>query len=1124
MNRTVLSFNILHSFLLVVVFLFAKINVAYAQTEFSELYNENINAEIIMASGGYIHDLSSDHVSGETYSDLNIPSGANVVKAWLFWGTKATSLGNWTTGDSRATANLKVPGASTFQVINADWADAVWEWEGSGFRADITTIVQNAGSGSYSVKDLYNDSTSTSNKGGWTIVAIVQGDEISHKNITIHSGLKYVGSSAVDIHVDDILTPTGGSFEAKALIVGYGGASGYGNALTLSSSTTGASAACTDDTAKRVSDALNPANDVLNGSYTVDGVAQTTSHTIAEWDSDLIDISSLLPNSATNLCFRDSGVNETGQGGDDWANLLVLGVETEVQPELDLNVWLAGLTGTAPYPEPGSQVLFWSTITVQSERVENLKMSSTIPPGLTYVNGSLASNSALTDTLDGDVGYFDSLTNTVHINLGQGATGTTGGTLPVNEAQTFSFKVSIDSDANINSVINTDVQIDYDDSHSGQAYTPIVNTYSIMPRSTLPVADDAVSDGSIENPFTSFYQSKSVTEAGVYYFYTQPEVNSNAISSYVDENGWILTASGVRQASASLSYTLDIRRNSNSFLFLNSPRVNELRLSGVSVDDVSYDWQTDHPVYLERYKTKQTLGGYLTGDVGRGVEWLGTGGGITASCDTTPESIVKKVWDSCGEADNLYWHPSAQDNGFKKGENYSDNSLWVRFSPLVAAIDEITGNADGVDMTAEEINWIEGVAGALAENQSYYQSFFQASTYVDASNPTAAELQAAIDAANNQALLDKVAEDIAGNSDTVAVTAEQINLIVGVSGAVAENEALYTAAFPTGSYAVAATPTAEEIQMVIDSVNGLVTVSGVTSGTVTGVTVTADELNGIAGVSSADAANESLYAGALANGTYADSSNPTAEEIQAVIDSVNSLETVSGVTSGTVTGVTITAEDLNAIEGVSGADAANESLYADALANGTYADSSNPTPEEIQAVIDSVNSLETVSGVTSGTVTGVTITAEELNAIEGVSGADAANESLYADALANGTYADSSNPTAEEIQAVIDSVNSLETVSGVTSGTVTGVTITADELNAIEGVSGADAANESLYTDALANGTYADSSNPTAEEIQAVVDAVNTSEENLDTISDITSGSVTGSTVTAEDLNAIEGV
>ncbi|WP_039983997.1 hypothetical protein, partial [Vibrio sagamiensis] len=57
--------------------------------------------------------------------------------------------------------------------------------------------------------------------------------------------------------------------------------------------------------------------------------------------------------------------------------------------------------------------------------------------------------------------------------------------------------------------------------------------------------------------------------------------------------------------------------------------------------------------------------------------------------------------------------------------------------------------------------------------------------------------------------------------------------------------------------------------------------------------------------------------------------------------------------------------------------------------------------------------------------------------------------------------------------------------------------VTADELNAIDGISGADKANESVYTDALANGTYADSANPTAAEIQAVIDMVNTSETNL---------------------------
>ncbi|AUI88700.1 hypothetical protein BS333_20660 [Vibrio azureus] len=436
-----------------------------------------------------------------------------------------------------------------------------------------------------------------------------------------------------------------------------------------------------------------------------------------------------------------------------------------------------------------------------------------------------------------------------------------------------------------------------------------------------------------------------------------------------------------------------------------------------------------------------------------------------------------------------------------------------------------SGTVTGSTITADELNAIEGVSGADAANESLYADALANGTYADSSNPTAEELQAVVDAVNtSEENLDTISDITSGSVTGSTVTAEDLNNIEGVSSADAANESLYADALANGTYADSSNPTAEEIQAVIDSVNSLESVSGVTSGTVTGVTITAEELNAIEGVSGADAANESLYADALANGTYADSSNPTPEEIQAVIDSLNSLESVSGVTSGTVTGSTITADELNAIEGVSGADAANESLYADALANGTYADSSSPTAEEIQAVIDSVNSLETVSGVTSGTVTGSTITADELNAIEGVSGAEAANESLYADALANGTYADSSNPTAEEIQAVIDSVNSLETVSGVTSGTVTGVTITADELNAIEGVSGADAANESLYADALANGTYADSSNPTPEEIQAVVDAVNTSEENLDMISDITTGSVTGSTVTAEDLNNIEGV
>ncbi len=61
----------------------------------------------------------------------------------------------------------------------------------------------------------------------------------------------------------------------------------------------------------------------------------------------------------------------------------------------------------------------------------------------------------------------------------------------------------------------------------------------------------------------------------------------------------------------------------------------------------------------------------------------------------------------------------------------------------------------------------------------------------------------------------------------------------------------------------------------------------------------------------------------------------------------------------------------------------------------------------------------------------------------------------------------------------------VEAIAGNTNGTAA----TATQINLIDGVSGAVEARD--YTAGLQNGTYVDSSNPTAAEIQAVVDAVN---------------------------------
>jgi len=84
--------------------------------------------------------------------------------------------------------------------------------------------------------------------------------------------------------------------------------------------------------------------------------------------------------------------------------------------------------------------------------------------------------------------------------------------------------------------------------------------------------------------------------------------------------------------------------------------------------------------------------------------------------------------------------------------------------------------------------------------------------------------------------LNAVAEDIAGNGNGVAATAAQINLIAGVSGAVEGTD--YSAGLMQGTFADRSSPTAAEVQVVVDSVNGQVAETTTTHTTTITTTIT----------------------------------------------------------------------------------------------------------------------------------------------------------------------------------------------------------------------------------------------------------------------------------------------
>ncbi|WP_147052717.1 hypothetical protein, partial [Vibrio sagamiensis] len=744
---------------LVVFYLLLFSIPSFSQTEFSELFNESIQGEINVAAGVVVN--GTDLFSSEpTYSDLNLPPESTVLKAWLFWASRPAGLHNWTPGDSRATIKIKGPQDTTYTTFDADWADGNGGWEGGAYRRDVTNFVQVSGSGTYTVKDIY----SNSNMGGWALVVISEGENLNFNHITIHDGLKYVASTPVDVKVNNIITPSSGAFDAEALVIGYGGTTRYGNALTLETSNTGAPVNCTDNTAKRISNALNPHNDILNNTYSINGVAQVTSNPFSSWDLDIFDVSNLIANNTTNVCLRNVGVSEPGQLGEDWANLHVLGLQIEVVPEVRMHAGYVDHNGG--YLEADDIVDVHINIDSTGNRGNDVYLYNILPKGISYVPNSMEivsgiGQGTLTDAQGDDNGYYNSLNHEVHVNIGNGATSSSGGSLNSLDTVQIEYQIQIDSDVVDLQLLENQLNLHYADSVSGHDYPTISKSLKLIVRDNPVIAEGYVGDGSSNAPFAHPEYANNVTVAGTYYFYQDGTV----FSSYVDENGWILIASGESKATGDYTQVSDISLHNNTILsqeIASGLRVNEFRMNAGSDENTPFDRETQHPIYIKRLQAYQSMGAYFTDGEGRGFEWTGTGGNITATCDAGVESLHKKIWHSCGVSSNLHWMPGSKQNGFNSLHNLSSNNLWGRFSADLAVIDEINGDNDAVAVNSIELNAIDGVNGAIVANESRYTTALKSGVYADSSNPTAAEIQSIIDQVN---LLAAVAEDISGNAD-----------------------------------------------------------------------------------------------------------------------------------------------------------------------------------------------------------------------------------------------------------------------------------------------------------------------------------------------------------------------
>jgi len=203
-------------------------------------------------------DIDGDVTTQNSSSSLfTLPLGATVEWAGLYWGgVYSSTFGGITNpvGLNNNQVRLKQPGAAGYTTINAILRNLETTFS-SGWNtfmafAEITSIVQSAGSGNYSVADinLATGSAFTGPNGGWTMVIIYSDSSDLSRRINVWDGFRFFGFGTSDsFTVTGVLTPTLGVFETKIAYFGMDGEmSSVGDFININGSA--------------LSNTLNPAN------------------------------------------------------------------------------------------------------------------------------------------------------------------------------------------------------------------------------------------------------------------------------------------------------------------------------------------------------------------------------------------------------------------------------------------------------------------------------------------------------------------------------------------------------------------------------------------------------------------------------------------------------------------------------------------------------------------------------------------------------------------------------------------------------------------------------------------------------------------------------------------------
>ena len=256
----------------------------------------------------YVNDGSNPTTTFDSSSaQLNLPQGATVLFAGLYWGGDLDTGSSSELENARTQVKFETPSSGGYSNITGTLIgeNTAGSSNPGGYHAfaDVTGMVSAAGNGTYTVANVQATEgvTSSGRYAGWSLVVAYNDPNSPPRNLTVFDGYSEVDvklpPTATTIPISGFETPPVGSgpVNAQVGIVAYEGDLGI----------TGDTASLDNHT---LSDATHPANNFFDSTISNLGVNVTskTPNYINQlgYDSSIIQANGIIPNGADERRYR----------------------------------------------------------------------------------------------------------------------------------------------------------------------------------------------------------------------------------------------------------------------------------------------------------------------------------------------------------------------------------------------------------------------------------------------------------------------------------------------------------------------------------------------------------------------------------------------------------------------------------------------------------------------------------------------------------------------------------------------------------------------------------------------------------------------------------------------------